>query len=318
MENVNLLALSLQDMRVFTIIAETQSVSEAARKLNISQPTASYALEKLRRAFNDPLLVRSGGKMHLTETGTTLAADTAPTLENFNRIARHSSFDPLTSDRNFTIMGATSDLTGPYGGLTAKFRERAPHAAFSYVTYDRNNCSERLHDDVDIFVGANLPDSPSIERIVLQSYPVVTYFDASVRSAPDTIEGLLEAEFVSYTDRHSMIGNVDKSLRSMGYPPRKFRFIVNDFSSYPDLVLGTDLLVTASLAMRHSVFSSFAVAPLPVGLKVEPITYSIGWSKRKANMPCLRWLIDLFLECNEANLNHATPPLPGKNTLHKV
>ncbi|MBI1494150.1 LysR family transcriptional regulator [Rhodobacteraceae bacterium MYP1-1] len=292
---------------MFIVIADTQSVSEAARRLNVSQPTASYALEKLRRGFNDPLLIRSGGKMNLTETGKALASTATSSLEEFNRITRQANFDPLTSDRTFKIMGATSELTGPYAGLPGKFRNRAPGAAFSYVTYDRTNCHERLHEDVDIFVGTNLPDAPSIERHVLREYPVGIYYDASVRSAPETIEDFVNAEFVTYNDRHSIVGNVDKALREMNYPPRTFRFVVNDFSSYPDLITGTDLLVTASLALRDSIFSRFAIAPIPEPLKVKPIPHYIGWSKRKSNMPCLRWMVDLFLECNKINQDIASP-----------
>ncbi|WP_039019149.1 LysR family transcriptional regulator [Halocynthiibacter namhaensis] len=306
MENVNLFALSLQDIRVFTMIAETQSVSEAARNLNISQPTASYALEKLRRGFNDPLLVRTGGKMHLTAIGQSIADTAVPMLDDLKNIARATVFDPLTSDRSFNIMGATAELKGPYAGLPAKFRERAPNAAFCYRTYDRENCLQRLHDDIDIFVGANLPDSPSIERHVLHSYPVVVYYDPTIRSAPETVEELISSEFISYTDRHATIGLVDKALREQGYPPRKFRFIVNNFSSYADLALGTDILATASLAMRTSTFSEFAVAPIPAPLTVPKIQHYIGWSKRKSNMPCLQWLVELFRECNDANLDKVT------------
>lgn len=301
MKNVNLLALSLQDIRVFVTVAETQSVSDAAKKLCISQPTASYALEKMRRGFNDPLLIRSGGKMQLTAIGESITNTAIPILNTFSNIAQTAVFDPQTSDRSFNIMGATADLKGPYAGLSAKFRERAPNAAFCYRSYDRENCIQRLHEDIDVFVGANLPDSPSIERHILQEYSIVIYYDASVRSAPKTVEEFVAGEFISYNDRHAVIGHVDKALREQSYPPRKFRFIVNDFSSYPDLGLGTDILITASLALRHSAFLDFAVAPIPEPLKVKKIPHYIGWSKRKSNMPCLQWLVELFRECNDSN-----------------
>ena len=165
MENVNFFALSLQDIRVFTMIAETQSVSEAARKLNISQPTASYALEKLRRGFNDPLLVRTGGKMQLTAIGENIANNTQSMLETLNNIVRNTGFNPLTSDRDFNIMGATSDLKGPYKGFQVLFRERAPNASLSYSNYNRNKCVARLHDDIDLYIGPNLPEAVSYTHL---------------------------------------------------------------------------------------------------------------------------------------------------------
>ncbi len=308
-----MLALSLQDIRMFIVIADTQSVSEAARRLNVSQPTASYALEKLRRGFNDPLLIRSGGKMNLTETGKALASTATSSLEEFNRIARQASFDPLTSDRTFKIMGATSELTGPYAGLPGKFRKRAPGAAFSYVTYDRTNCHERLHEDVDLFVGSNLPDATSIERHVLREYPVGIYYDASVRSAPETIEDFVNAEFVTYNDQYSIVGHVDKALKEMSYPPRTFRFVVDDFSSYPDLVTGTDLLVTASLALRVQFSPDLQSRQSRNRLRSSQFHITLAGANANQICPaCAGWLIFFW----NATKSIRTSPAPHRNKGH--
>ena len=51
--------LDLNLLRVFEALMSEQSVSRAAAKLRLSQPATSSALNRLREALGDPLLVRT-------------------------------------------------------------------------------------------------------------------------------------------------------------------------------------------------------------------------------------------------------------------
>jgi DNA-binding transcriptional LysR family regulator len=51
--------IDLNLVRVFVAIFETRSVSLAAQRLCVAQPTVSYRLATLRRALQDPLFDRT-------------------------------------------------------------------------------------------------------------------------------------------------------------------------------------------------------------------------------------------------------------------
>jgi hypothetical protein len=53
-------------------LLQTRSISRAALRLCLSQPTVSRALGQLRQLLADPLLVRSGSGMMLTRRGVEL------------------------------------------------------------------------------------------------------------------------------------------------------------------------------------------------------------------------------------------------------
>ena len=53
-------------LSVFVEVYKTQSVSRAALALGIEQASASIALNKLRRTFNDPLFCRTSRGMEPT------------------------------------------------------------------------------------------------------------------------------------------------------------------------------------------------------------------------------------------------------------
>ncbi|HWO63794.1 MAG TPA: LysR family transcriptional regulator, partial [Umezawaea sp.] len=52
--------LDLNLLRVFDALMDTGSVAKAAQRLHLSAPATSRALSRLRRAMNDPILVRAG------------------------------------------------------------------------------------------------------------------------------------------------------------------------------------------------------------------------------------------------------------------
>ena len=53
-------------LRVFVLVYENNSVTVAAQRLYISQPSVSYTLRKLRTHFGDPLFQRRGQRLEPT------------------------------------------------------------------------------------------------------------------------------------------------------------------------------------------------------------------------------------------------------------
>ena len=72
-------------LRVFDAIYETGSVSAAARKLAVSQPSVSRELNRLRDHFDDPLFVRSGNGVAPTSKATGMLDDVRNALSLINK-----------------------------------------------------------------------------------------------------------------------------------------------------------------------------------------------------------------------------------------
>ena len=60
---------SLHELNVFLTAAELGNFSEAARRLNISQPAVSQAISSLEKHFGMDLFLRHGRSVRLTEAG---------------------------------------------------------------------------------------------------------------------------------------------------------------------------------------------------------------------------------------------------------
>ena len=64
--------MELRQLEYFRVIAETESIHEAARRLNMSQPPLSYQLKQLEVELNVTLFERTRQGVRLTEAGKLL------------------------------------------------------------------------------------------------------------------------------------------------------------------------------------------------------------------------------------------------------
>jgi LysR family transcriptional activator of mexEF-oprN operon len=104
MNNVYGRDLDLNLLRVFAVVAEAGSVTEAASRLYLTQPAVSAALRRLTAAVGAPLFVRSGRGLALTSRGQRLRDALRPHLQALIDAAlAPATFDPKTSDRTLRL-----------------------------------------------------------------------------------------------------------------------------------------------------------------------------------------------------------------------
>lgn len=108
-------------VKVFVAIYEQESVSGAADILNITQPSVSYALKKMRDELNDELFVRQNTGMKPTRQAIEIYRTFRKAVSEIDTVvASRKTFDYRTSRHKFVI--AMSDL-GEHYYLPQIFRE---------------------------------------------------------------------------------------------------------------------------------------------------------------------------------------------------
>jgi len=96
--------LDLNLLRVFSVVAEAGSATEAARRLYLTQPAVSAALRRLQQAVGAPLFVRKGRGLALTSRGERLRLAVAGHLQALVDAAlAPPRFDPATSERTLRL-----------------------------------------------------------------------------------------------------------------------------------------------------------------------------------------------------------------------
>ena len=96
--------LDLNLLRVFAVVAEIGSVTEAAKCLYLTQPAVSAALRRLTTTIGAPLFARSGRGVVLTSRGERVRAGLQPHLQAVVDAAlAPPTFDPATSDHTIRL-----------------------------------------------------------------------------------------------------------------------------------------------------------------------------------------------------------------------
>lgn len=86
------------------VLLEEANVTRAGHRLQLSQPAMSAALARLRRRFDDELLVRSGRDYVLTPLARELLPEVQQAVRLVTRALRlDEAFDPATSERSFRL-----------------------------------------------------------------------------------------------------------------------------------------------------------------------------------------------------------------------
>ena len=126
--------LDLNLLVALDLLLETRSVSQAATRMNLSQPAMSSALARLREYFGDELLVADGKRLYPTPYAELLMPRVRDCLGRLDAlVSSPSTFEPSTSQRRFSIICsdyiaavAPGPPIGPPGDRGPEHRARHP------------------------------------------------------------------------------------------------------------------------------------------------------------------------------------------------
>src|SRR6476661_5072834 len=98
----------LNQLRTFVTLYELRSVTGAARRLHVTQPTVSYSLKRLRERFGDELFRREGNDMVPTAKATQLFGPLHNALAQIDATVMGSDVFEPTGFSGELVLGLTS------------------------------------------------------------------------------------------------------------------------------------------------------------------------------------------------------------------
>jgi DNA-binding transcriptional LysR family regulator len=101
---MNLQGFEARHLAVLDMLFTERHVGRTAERLHLSQPAVSNSLAWLRRHFDDPLVVRSGGSLRLTPFAERLRQPVRQLLLDFRALALvRPHFDTSTATQHFRL-----------------------------------------------------------------------------------------------------------------------------------------------------------------------------------------------------------------------
>ncbi|MBX3260484.1 MAG: LysR family transcriptional regulator [Labilithrix sp.] len=236
--------LDLNLLRVFVVVADSGSVTQAAAQLYLTQPAVSAALRRLTTAIGAPLFTRRGRGLALTSRGERLLSELRPHLLALVDAALSTPvFDPATSDRSLRVGLSDTTETWMLPRLLRELAREAPRmrlivSPVQFRTVGGALATRRI--DVAVTVADELPRS--VRRRELFHGAFVCLHDPRHSRLPRrlTERAYFERDHVIVSYNGDLRGVVEDALHKQ----RRVRCSVSSFANLGAIVDGTALLAT--------------------------------------------------------------------------
>jgi DNA-binding transcriptional LysR family regulator len=298
--NVNEIDLNL--LRAFDAILLDRSVTMAGGRVGITQPAMSNALARLRKAFGDPLFVRTPGGMQPTPFARSIADPVRQALGLIDAaLASQARFDPSTSERVFRFhMSDMGEMV-----FLPPLLERLHHVAPAVRVEARFVPHDELEDalasgEIDLALGTLPGLAPPVRSHRLFRDPYMSLMRAD---HPTIGKTLSRRQFLAAF--HAIVSSVgtghqavESALLQAGLH-RRIALRVPHFMVVPMILARTDLIATVpgQFARSFEQTGNFKALRPPVHIPVADV--KVHWHERFTEDPGNRWMRELFFELHE-------------------
>ena len=171
--------VSTRQLQLFLALAETGSVSAAARRMHVTQPTASMQLKEVAESVGMPLYEVISRKVHLTEAGEDLARTARAMSDTWDAFEqRMAARKGMTRGHLRVAVVSTAKYFIPR--LLGGFCERYPEIDISLEVLNRDHVVSRLRANLDdLYVMSQPPADLMLEDDILMPNPLVLIAPAS-------------------------------------------------------------------------------------------------------------------------------------------
>lgn len=195
--------LNLKRVRYFLALAQTLNISQAARKLGMSQPALTKAIQRLEEEVGGPLIRREGRHTHLTQLGSSLIGLFESLVTNANYIEQTAQ-SLVSGDNPVLRIGVMCSVgPGPISGFLAAHQLAHPKIQIQLQDYTRSEIAAALLDGrIDLAIlGATIKDETRFRYARLYDEAMVVACASDDPLAGRPAVGLKDVARRPYLDR---------------------------------------------------------------------------------------------------------------------
>jgi LysR family transcriptional regulator, nod-box dependent transcriptional activator len=233
---VNLSSVDLNLLVLLDAILEEASVTRGAERVGLSQPAMSHALRRIRKLFDDEILVRRGARSVLTPRAERLRVPLQEVLSRMSGLLGEVGFDPAVDTREVTVAlnSTTAFVLG--AALTTLVAEEAPGIRLRLLVLRDLSDALFTQAGVDLMLLSEAyPTDQPRHRLYEEEWVVVGGMEELTDATAPRL--LAERRHVVYDSRRPLPAY--EALRAYGIRPT-VHARVNDTLLVLELIAGSD------------------------------------------------------------------------------
>ncbi|MEO8935403.1 MAG: LysR family transcriptional regulator [Burkholderiaceae bacterium] len=297
--NVNDIDLNL--LKIFAAIHSERSVSRAALRIGLTQPSVSHGLARLRTLFGDALFVRVKGGVEPTPVARRIAPALGDALHAVQTVLDEAlAFDPSTAKRLFRIHMSDLGEMVFLPPLMKAIRHQAPGVSVETRQIEWDELPAELESDaVDMAIGhlPSLLGEFAHQHLFREEY--VTLRRSPASDSPTRGSARAPADYIAITSHPPTLA----ILRESGLIDR-VKLSIPHFMVVPAILAEVDyaVIVPRTVARAFRRYGINRISPLPVPQRHFDV--GLFWTRRLGSEPGHAWLralmIDLFHQPRQA------------------
>ena len=284
------------------LVVDERSVTKAADKLGISQPSMSNVIARLRRVTGDPLIIRRPDGMAPTPFAEALVMTSGAFLDQLRQLATtHETFNPASSTRTFVVLAVDYIMATIIPRLMKRIRDEAPGLSIIVGPLELRSFRESLEKgeaDFAITPTHTVPDTLYGTILAPREMVCIARSNHPVLQDTLTLEQFVAVPHaaLSFRDANSPYVTeqwTDEVLAGEGVVRFKAAQVASVLA-LPAIVAETDLIavVPADLAERAARTYPIDIYPLPMARPAPQ--HMVVWHARSIGDPGSQWLRSLL------------------------
>jgi DNA-binding transcriptional LysR family regulator len=290
---MNIKDIDLNLLSALDVLLECQSVSQAAKKLNITQPAMSNALARMRNVFGDELLVRSGREMLLTPRAEKIRGRLRNSLQKIEtEVLNTLAFDAATCEQVFSlalhdyeqllILPHLEHIWGQnYPGLTIGCR--TPISSLSIA--------ELKAGVLDFATGPEMVADEGIhhQKMLTDRFVCMVSNNHGFGKRKLTVQAYAEMEHIFLSPHGALHGEADKVLQQLGRT-RRVKYALPQFSLVPWMLRNSSLVATLPERIARQFAEVFPLKIIDCPIELGEFSIYLLWHDRIHTSPAHNWL----------------------------
>lgn len=308
-------SLDVHSLRVLDALLTERNVSQAARRLNQSQPAVSSVLRRLRQLTGDPLLLRAKTGMVPTERALAMIARVRLALAEIESIVvPEATFDPAQTRRIFNVTTPDYVSASLLAKVVARVRTLAPKSRIVFHTLASFEDFQRALEvgKLDAVIGhwpkppENLRMLPlfrdNVSCLMRRGHPLST--------SELTLEQYLRAEHLAPTPDSLGRRDIIDARLARSRHKRQVVAYVPYFTLVPQVLLETNLIFTGPGSFVDQLAQVYPLHATAVPIAFPRIGVHLLWHNRTHHAADSKWFRDQLITILRAR--HSAGELPNR------
>jgi DNA-binding transcriptional LysR family regulator len=294
MRSTHIRNLDLNLLQPLRALLEERHITRAAEICYMSQPAMSRALERLRRMFADPLLIRNGRTYERTVRGERLLQEVQSLIPRLEAMVRGEKFDPSRSRERFRLAMTDHASMILLPALMHQIRAIAPSVRVEISVWNDRRYEEVAAGRLDTGLSAEAVP-PFLETAVLFNVDFVCLVGSAQRvsSRRLTLEQYLQLPHVLIDTWEGQQTLVDRPLAQLGVK-RPVALSMPYFVPAIFAIARTDLILTVPRKLAATTAAVAGVRTIEAPREIEAFPYFMSWHARVAREPAHVWFRQLL------------------------